>query len=52
MAKTPDIALKEGDAAPAFSGATSGGGTGHPNMQPFAVVNFCISMVGLWPSRQ
>lgn len=30
----------------------TGGGLAHDNMQPFAVVNFCISTVGLFPTRQ
>lgn len=30
----------------------SAGGAAHNNMQPFAVVNFCISTVGLFPPRQ
>ncbi len=29
-----------------------GANQGHANMQPFAVVNFCISLAGLWPPRQ
>ena len=31
--------------------AKAGGGQGHENMQPFIVVNFCISLEGLFPSR-
>lgn len=30
----------------------TGGGLAHGNMQPFAVVNFCISTTGLFPMRQ
>jgi len=30
---------------------TGGGGEAHPNMQPFAVVNFCICLRGEFPSR-
>lgn len=29
----------------------AGGGTAHQNMQPYAVINPCISIVGLYPSR-
>lgn len=29
----------------------SGGGQSHENMQPFQVVNFCIALQGLFPSR-
>lgn len=36
---------------PGTVGAT-GGGAAHNNMQPFAVVNFCISTLGLFPPRQ
>ncbi|HVV70276.1 MAG TPA: tail fiber protein, partial [Verrucomicrobiae bacterium] len=31
--------------------STSGGGA-HNNMQPFSVLNFCISLVGIYPPRQ
>lgn len=30
---------------------TTGGSQAHPNMQPFAVVNFCIATQGLFPPR-
>jgi microcystin-dependent protein len=30
---------------------TAGGNVPHNNMQPFLVVNFCIAMVGLFPTR-
>jgi microcystin-dependent protein len=29
----------------------AGSGAPHPNMQPFVVVNYCISLSGLYPSR-
>ncbi len=29
----------------------AGGGQPHPNMQPFLVVNFCIALNGVYPSR-
>ncbi|WP_022834971.1 phage tail protein [Salisaeta longa] len=29
----------------------AGGGQAHTNMQPFSVVNFCIALRGLFPSR-
>lgn len=35
----------------AASVSVTGGGAGHANMQPFAVVNFCISIEGLYPMR-
>ncbi len=28
-----------------------GGGQGHPNMQPYQVVNICICLFGIYPSR-
>lgn len=31
--------------------ANTGGGQAHNNMQPFLVVNFCIALQGLFPSR-
>lgn len=34
------------------SGASqTGGGSAHSNMQPYLVVNFCIALQGLFPSR-
>ncbi|WP_054773680.1 phage tail protein [Methylogaea oryzae] len=34
------------------SGTVSGqGGGAHPNMQPFAVLNFCIALNGIFPAR-
>lgn len=32
--------------------ASTGGGAGHNNMQPFLAVNFCIALVGYYPPRQ
>lgn len=31
--------------------ATVGGGQAHPNMQPYLVLNFCIALQGIFPSR-
>ncbi len=31
--------------------ATTGGNQPHPNMQPSLVVNFCIALAGIFPSR-
>ena len=38
---------------PGAAGQVSGGtnGTAHNNMQPFNTLNFCIALVGLFPSR-
>lgn len=30
---------------------SAGSGQGHPNMQPYLVLNFCIALQGLFPSR-
>lgn len=30
---------------------TTGGGQAHSNMQPYLVLNFCIALVGTFPSR-
>lgn len=32
--------------------STEGSSTGHNNMQPFLVMNFCIATMGLFPPRQ
>ena len=29
----------------------TGGGLAHPNIQPYETVNFCIALVGIYPSR-
>jgi len=31
--------------------ATVGSSSGHPNMQPFLVMNYCIALSGIFPSR-
>jgi microcystin-dependent protein len=31
--------------------AQAGAGAAHPNMQPYQVLNFCISLSGIYPSR-
>ncbi|MGR9107355.1 MAG: phage tail protein [Gammaproteobacteria bacterium] len=31
--------------------ANSGGGQAHDNMQPYITLNFCIALMGLFPSR-
>ena len=31
--------------------AASGGGQPHPNIQPYLVLNFCIALQGIYPSR-
>jgi microcystin-dependent protein len=32
--------------------AAAGDGVGHNNMQPFAVVNYCIALSGIYPTRE
>jgi len=31
--------------------AVTGGGQSHPNIPPFLVLNYCIALVGIYPSR-
>ncbi len=31
--------------------ANAGGGVGHENLQPYLVLNFCIALIGIFPSR-
>lgn len=31
--------------------ATAGGNQPHPNLQPYSVINFCIALSGIFPSR-
>jgi microcystin-dependent protein len=31
--------------------AAAGGGQPHGNIQPFLVLNFCIALFGIFPSR-
>jgi len=45
-ATNPLIPLEEGTIEPA------GGGQGHQNMQPFAVIGYCIAIKGEYPPRQ
>lgn len=44
-AATPNVTLN------AQSVASAGGNQPHPNMQPYSVVNFCIALSGIFPSR-
>ncbi len=32
--------------------ASTGSGQAHNNMQPFAVINYCIALTGMYPPRQ
>jgi microcystin-dependent protein len=49
----PIYAPATGTQVPLNAAAISGGGLGQPhsNMQPFSVLNFCIAMSGVFPSR-
>ena len=31
--------------------ATAGGNQPHPNLQPYSVINFCVALSGIFPSR-
>ncbi|MFD2673524.1 phage tail protein [Marinicrinis sediminis] len=31
--------------------SSTGGGQAHSNMQPYSVINYCIALVGIYPSR-
>lgn len=42
---TPPVNLAAGTLSP------TGGSAGHNNVQPSLTVNFCIALMGLWPSR-
>jgi microcystin-dependent protein len=39
------------DATGTLTTSTAGGSQYHDNMQPFLVINYCIALVGLFPSR-
>lgn len=41
----PQVALNSGMLS------STGGAQPHPNMQPFSVINFCIALTGIFPSR-
>ena len=47
----PDAVLGASAIAPAMSAANAGGGTPHANVQPYLVLNYCIALVGTFPSR-
>ncbi len=43
--QTPDTTLN------AANVGVAGGNQGHTNMQPYLTINFCVALVGLFPSR-
>lgn len=51
--KTTYATAKALPAATMAAGTLSpaGGSAGHNNMQPSLTINFCIALIGLWPSR-
>ncbi len=52
-AALPLYASSSGPLVPlnAASVAPSGGNQPHPNLQPYSVINFCIALSGIFPSR-
>jgi microcystin-dependent protein len=46
-----DAVLGASAIAPAISAANSGGGQAHSNIQPYLVLNYCIALTGIFPSR-
>ena len=38
-------------AAVAFTSSATGGSQSHNNQQPYLVINFCIALLGIFPSR-
>jgi microcystin-dependent protein len=53
LAKSGQIYKQSTNLADMVSGTmtNTGGGQSHDNMQPYLVVNFCIAIQGLFPSR-
>lgn len=47
----PDFGTGTGAVMSPSSIGTTGGNQPHPNMQPYLVVNFCIALEGIFPSR-
>jgi microcystin-dependent protein len=46
-----DAVLGASAVAPAVSAANVGGGQAHSNLQPYLVLNYCIALNGIFPSR-
>ena len=54
MADTNTALYSAGAPGSALSGlavASNGGSQSHPNMMPYLAVNYCIALVGVFPSR-
>jgi microcystin-dependent protein len=47
----PDANMRAGTLSVATTSATTGGGQAHSNMQPYLVLNYCIALQGVFPSR-
>lgn len=48
---TPDAAMGTSAIAPAIAAAPAGASQAHANLQPYAVLNYCIALTGIFPSR-
>jgi len=46
-----DASMGPSAIAPAIAAEATGGGQPHNNMQPYTVLNYCIALVGIFPSR-
>ena len=46
----PNAAQAAGSATVALSAGNAGGGQAHENRQPYAVLNYCIALQGVFPS--
>jgi microcystin-dependent protein len=49
--EAPDSNMRAGSVSVATTSGASGGGQPHSNMQPYLVLNYCIALVGVFPSR-
>jgi microcystin-dependent protein len=47
----PDSNMRAGSVNVATTSAMAGGGQPHGNMQPYLVLNYCIALQGIFPSR-
>ena len=47
----PRVYTPPANRTPLASDELAGGGQAHNNMQPYLVVNFCIALTGIFPSR-
>lgn len=50
-ADTADASMAPAVVSGSVGVANAGGSQGHNNMQPYTVVNYCIALQGLYPSR-